>query len=219
MNGFDTSVFLTYFPALLWSARVTLSVSILAFLFSAPLGLLITLMRVSDFRFLRFASFLYVDAIRGTPLLVQILIALYVLPQFGLDLSPFHSGVIALGVNSSAYQAEILRGGMQALPRGQIESARSLGFNYLQCLRRIIMPQVIYRVLPPLTNEVSSLIKGSSLVSIIAVVELTRTGQQIVSVIFHPLEIYTAVALIYLSITLLFAALSDAMERHGARYI
>lgn len=218
MNGFATSVFLTYFPPLLWSARTTLSVSILAFLFSAPLGLLITLMRISDFRLLRLASFLYVDAIRGTPLLLQILIIFYFLPKFGLELSPFQSGVIALGVNSSAYQAEILRGGMQSLPRGQIESARSLGFSYFQCLGRILMPQVIYKILPPLTNEVSSMIKGSSLVSIIAVVELTRTGQQIVSVTLHPLEIYMAVALIYLFIHLIFASLSNAMERYGARY-
>lgn len=218
MIEFSTDVFLKHLPLLLWSARITLGVSILGFLFSVPLALLITLTRLSDFWFLRLIGFAYVDAIRGTPLLVQILIVFYVLPQFGAELSPFQSGVIALAVNSAAYQAEIYRGGMQSLHRGQIESARSLGFSNLQCLRRIIVPQVFYRILPPLTNEVSSMIKGSSLVSIISVVELTRAGQQIVTVIFRPMEIYAAVGLIYFSMHLVFASLSTAMERYGARY-
>jgi polar amino acid transport system permease protein len=121
-------------------------------------------------------------------------------------------------MNSAAYQAEIIRGGVQTLHPGQIEAARSLGFTHWTCVHRIIMPQVIYKTLPPLTNEVSSMIKGSSLISIISVVELTRAGQQIVSVTFRPLEIYVAVGGIYLVIYLLCSLISRKLEQFGARY-
>jgi polar amino acid transport system permease protein len=218
MVGFDFSIPLKYLPLLVHGAWTTVVVSSLSLALAACIGLPVALGRLSRPRVLRALTFLYVDLVRGTPALVQIFAVFYVLPSFGLELTSFQSGVLALGINSGAYQAEILRGGIQALHRGQVESARSLGMTHLQCLRRIVLPQVVYNILPSLTNEASSIVKGSSLVSVLAVIELTRVGQQIVSSIFHPVEIYVTVALIYLAMHLALSNMSYRVERRFAVY-
>jgi polar amino acid transport system permease protein len=217
MFGFDGVVF-KYLPLLVWGAGTTVTVSFLGLALAACIALPVALARLSKVKILRALTFLYIDMVRGTPLLVQILLVFYVLPFIGIDLTGFQTAVLALGLNSGAYQAEILRGGIQALHKGQIESARSIGMSYLQCLRRIVLPQVAYNILPSLTNEMSGLIKGSSLVSVIAVVELTRVGQQIVGSIFHPVEIYVGVALVYLIMNLILSQVSYLVERHFAAY-
>ncbi len=127
----------------------------------------------------------------------------YLPPLLGIDLSPFASGVVGLGLNGGAYTAEILRGGIQALPRGQAESGRALGMSAFQTARRIVLPQVVANVLPALANEAAALIKASSLVSALALVELTRVGYQVVSRILRPTEIYVAVGALYLLINAL----------------
>jgi His/Glu/Gln/Arg/opine family amino acid ABC transporter permease subunit len=216
---FDWSIFLKYLPSLVWSARVTLVVSILGFLLAMPVALALALARLSASRILRFISFTYVDAIRGTPLLIQILAVFFVLPQFGIEFSPFQSAVIALALNSCAYQTEILRGGLQVLHHGQVEAARSIGMSYVQCLRRVVLPQVLYRVMPSATNEMSNIVKGSSLIAVISVTELTRTGQQIANYDLHPLEIYCCVALIYFAIYILLSIGARALDRRSMRYL
>ena len=143
------------------------------------------------------------DFVRGTPLLLQLFAIFYLPPLLGIDLSPFASGVVGLGLNGGAYTAEILRGGIQALPRGQAESGRALGMSAFQTARRIVLPQVVANVLPALANEAAALIKASSLVSALALVELTRVGYQVVSRILRPTEIYVAVGALYLLINAL----------------
>jgi His/Glu/Gln/Arg/opine family amino acid ABC transporter permease subunit len=207
---------LAQFPRLLEGAWMTLVVSFLGLGLAICIGLPVALARLSHLWALRAVTFLYIDLVRGTPLLVQIFAIFYVLPAFGLELTAFQAAVLALAFNSGAYQAEIVRGGIQSVHKGQVESARALGMTYLQSLRRIVLPQVAYSIIPSLTNEVSSVIKGSALVSVLAVVELTRAGQQIVSAILHPVEIYSAVAVIYLAMHVVLSSVSVRVERRLA---
>ena len=216
--GFDLRVVLDSLPLLGRGALVTLAVSAAGLVLAGAIALPVALARRSRWQLLRAASFLYLDVIRGTPLLLQIFAIFYLPPLVGLDLSPFASGVLALGLNGGAYTAEILRGGIQALHPGQVESARSLGMSALQALRRIVLPQVLVGVLPALTNEAAALVKASSLVSVLALVELTRVGQQLVASILHPAEIYVAVGAIYLAINGALALVSGAAFRRLTVY-
>jgi His/Glu/Gln/Arg/opine family amino acid ABC transporter permease subunit len=216
--GFDVRVVVESLPLLLRGALVTLEVSALGTLLAGAVALPVALGRLSRWRSLRAVTFLYLDAVRGTPLLIQLFVIFYLPPLVGLDLSPFQSGVIALGLNGGAYTAEILRGGLQSLPRSQVESARSLGMSWTQCLRRIVLPQVLVAVLPTLTNEAASLVKASSLVSVLALIELTRVGQQIVGRITHPAEIYVTVGALYLALNAAIAWLSGTAWRRLTVY-
>jgi His/Glu/Gln/Arg/opine family amino acid ABC transporter permease subunit len=216
--GFDLRVLIESLPFLLRGALVTLEVSAAGLVLAAAIALPVALARRSRWRLLRAASFLYLDVIRGTPLLIQIFAVFYLPPLVGLDLSPFASGVLALGLNGGAYTAEILRGGIQALHPGQVESARSLGMSAWQALHRIVLPQVAVNVLPALTNEAAALVKASSLVSVLALVELTRVGQQLVGRLLHPAEIYVAVGALYLAINGGLAWASGAALRRLAVY-
>jgi glutamine transport system permease protein len=211
--GFDVRVVTESLPLLLRGALVTLEVSALGIALAGAIALPVALARRAAARPLRALAFLYLDAVRGTPLLIQLFAVFYLPPLVGLDLSPFQSGVLALGLNGGAYAAEILRGGLQALPGGQVESARSLGMTRAQALRRIVLPQVLVNVLPALTNEAASLVKASSLVSVLALIELTRVGQQIVGRITHPTEVYVAVAGLYLAMNAVIASASGAAWR------
>ena len=216
--GFDLRVMLESLPLLLRGALVTLEVSALGIVLAGLIALPVALGRLSRSRPLRALTFLYLDAVRGTPLLLQLFVVFYLPPLVGLDLSPFQSGVLALGCNGGAYAAEILRGGLQALPRGQVESARSLGMSGAQCLRRIVLPQVVVNVLPALTNEAASLVKASSLVSVLALIELTRVGQQIVGRITRPAEIYVAVGALYFVVNVAIAWASATAWRRLTVY-
>ncbi len=218
MIGFDVRVVIESLPLLLRGALVTLEVSALGILVAGAVALPVALGRLSRSRPLRAVTFLYLDAVRGTPLLIQLFAIFYLPPLLGLDLSPFQSGVLALGLNGGAYTAEILRGGIQALPRGQVESARSLGMSWPQCVRRIVLPQVFVNVLPALTNEGASLVKASSLVSVLALIELTRVGQQIVGRIVHPTEVYLAVGALYFVLNASIASASAAAWRRLTVY-
>ena len=151
--------------------------------------------------------------IRGTPLLVQIFLIYFGLPALGINVPAYWSGVIALGLNSGGFQAEIVRAGIESIDRGQSEAARSIGMSRFQTLMFILVPQTIRRVIPPLTNELITLVKSSSLLSAIAALELTHAGQLIIARTFAPFEIYAAVALIYLVIVSLLSRASALLER------
>jgi His/Glu/Gln/Arg/opine family amino acid ABC transporter permease subunit len=198
VKGFDVQVVVESLPLLLRGALVTIQVSALGLCLAALIAVPVAFGRLARWRAVRAATFLYLDVVRGTPLLLQLFAIFYLPPLLGLDLSPFASGVLALGLNGGAYTAEILRGGIRALPRGQVESGRALGMSALQCARRIVLPQVVVDVLPALANEAAALVKASSLVSVLALIELTRVGFQIVSRVIRPAEIYVAVGALYL---------------------
>lgn len=159
---------------------------------------------------------LYRSFWRGTPILVQLLIVFYMLPQAGLEVSPIVAAVIALALNTAAFQAEIYRAGLMAIPKGEIEAARMLGIGKWAIRRRILIPQMFRLVLPPLINEAIIIVKNSSLVSVIAVTELMRRSQQIASTTFKPLETYLVAGAIYLAINLVLAHAGRRMEQRLA---
>ena len=218
MKGFDVRIVIESLPLLLRGALVTIQVSALGLLLAAVIAVPVAFARLSRSRILRAATFLYLDFVRGTPLLLQLFAIFYLPPLLGLDLSPFVSGVVALGLNGGAYTAEILRGGIQALPRGQTESGRALGMTALQSARRIVLPQVVANVLPALANESAALIKASSLVSALALVELTRVGYQVVSRILRPTEVYVTVGALYFLINAVVSAGAALAHRRLVAY-
>jgi len=144
---------------------------------------------------------------------VQILIVYFALPQLGLRLDKFSSAVVALGINASAYIAEIIRAAIESIDPGQMEAARSLGMSYGLAMRRIIIPQTYRRLLPPLGNEFIAMLKDTSLIAFIGGEELTRAGQHIISATFRPWPVYITVAAIYLCMTALFSLFVQLGER------
>ena len=193
-----------------WMTAVLAAIGLL---FGLPIGLGLALARVQPSRMLSLAAGAYVEVVRGTPLLVQILFIYFVLPAFGVNLPAFTSGAIALTLNSAAYLAEIFRAGIESIETGQMEAARSLGMSYAQAMRRVILPQTFRRVVPPLTNEGIALLKDSSLVSVIGLTELARTGQELASRYAAPLTIWPMVALLYLLLTFPLTQLAQELER------
>ena len=193
---------------------ITLEISALSLVFALALGLVAGLGRVSSNPAARNLAATYVEIIRGTPLLVQVFIFYFFIGTV-LQLSPLAAGVAALAVFTGAYVAEIVRAGIEAVPRGQMEAARSLGMSYAQAMRFVVLPQALRRTLPPLAGQFISLIKDSSLVSVIAITDLTKAGREIVSSTFTPFEVWFTVALMYLVLT---GALSLWVRRLERRF-
>lgn len=210
---FDVALIVESVPFLLRGAVYTVQVSVLAIVFGLVLGWLLGLAAVSGVVALRVVAWAYVQFIRGTPLLVQIFLIYFGLPALRIDIPAFWSGVIALGLNSGGFQAEIVRAGIESIDRGQTEAARSIGMSRFQTLVFILVPQTIRRVTPPLTNELITLTKSSSLLSAIAALELTHAGQLIIARTFAPFEIYAAVAVIYLLLVGVLSRASALLEK------
>jgi len=190
---------------------VTFEVTLEAILLALVIGLFAGLGRISKNRFINGAASLYVEVVRGIPLLVQLFYIYYALGRL-VNLPATVSAVIAMAVCYGAYMAEIFRAGIESIPKGQMEAARSLGMTSSQAMRHVILPQAIKTILPPIGNEFVALLKDSSLVSILAVSDLRRRGREFASESFTYFETYTMVALIYLIITLFFSKLISLME-------
>lgn len=210
---FDVGIVASQWDTILQGVIVTVTLAFLAEVFGGLLGLFLALMKISRSRFLRFPAQVYIDVFRGTPLLVQITIIYFTPASIGIrPESLFFAGLVALTLNSAAYVAEIFRSGIQSIDKGQMEAGRASGLTYPQTMRYIIVPQAFRRVIPPLTNEFVMLIKDTSLVSVIGLVELLRAAQEIQSQTFNSSAL-TAAALIYLSICLPLIYLTNALER------
>ncbi|MFT5643564.1 MAG: polar amino acid transport system permease protein [Janthinobacterium sp.] len=196
-------------------ARVTVQLTVAAGVIGIALGVLIALAKLSRFWPLRLLAAFYIWVIRGTPLLVQVLFMYMALPSLvpGLQLSDFNSALVALAINAGAYNAESIRAGIMAVHRGQAEAARSLGLSSFQTFRDVIFPQSFRIALPPLVNNIVSLLKDSSLAYVIGVVELSNVGNRIQSVTFQPVPVFITVACIYLILTTVMTQISGAIER------
>ena len=189
-------------PQLLHGALVTVEITAVSLLLGCVLGLLIGIGRLNPKRRIVYRlCTAYVAAIRGTPLLVQLFIWFFGLPQFGIMLPAFACGMVGLGIYSAAYVSEIVRGAIQSVDRGQIEAARSIGLSSGQAMRSVILPQAIVRMIPPLGNEFIALIKNSALVSLVTIHDVMHEGQKIISVSYRSLEVYLVIALIYWILT------------------
>lgn len=217
-----------YLQGIVVAARgvpVTLIISLVAVLGGLVIGLLVAIAKRSGNKLLRGIATVYVDVLRGTPLLVQVLILAYGVPQllkssFGLQFNWAHMiivGFIACGINSSAYMAEIIRSGLQAIDIGQTEAARSLGMTNGQTMRYVVIPQAFKIIVPAMGNEFVTLIKETSILSVAGIVEVTRRGTLWASSSFLSFQAYIGVAVVYLILTLTLSRLVAYIERRLAQ--
>lgn len=210
--GTSWRVISEHWNVLLDGLIVTLQISACALLVSIPIGIILGLCRISRNRIVSFIAVCYVEFVRGVPLLVLLFWIYFVLGKF-LKMGPFLSGVVGLGLFSAAFIAEIVRAGIQAVPRGQMEAARSSGMSYFQAMRFIILPQAFRKVVPPMASQFITLIKDSSLVSVISVVDLTLIAKNVVATSFRALEVWTFVAIMYFVVTFFLSQLINLIER------
>ncbi|OJH43078.1 amino acid ABC transporter permease [Paracoccus sp. SM22M-07] len=201
-------------PYLMHGVVVTIQVTALALVLGCAIGLLVGICRLNPQRkLIYFLASTYVTFFRGTPLLVQLFLLFYGLPQFNIFLPAFLCGVLGLGMYSGAYVSEIVRGAIESIDRGQVEAARSIGMSSAQSMRVIILPQAALRMVPPLGNEFIALIKNSALVSLLTISDLMHEAQIIISTSYRSLEVYLAVALVYLVLTSAMGAILRRVER------
>ena len=203
-------------PYMLQGALVTIEISALAMAFGTVVGIVCGLLVLSNLLPLRIATRCYIYFVRGTPALVQVFLIYFALPQAGIYISAFWGGVIALSFNAGGFIAEIVRAGIGSVDAGQTEAAKAIGMTHRQTLVYILLPQSLRRITPPLTNELITLVKSSSLLSVISVTELTRSAQVIIAARFTPFELYAALAFYYLVIISALALLSNAVEKRFA---
>jgi polar amino acid transport system permease protein len=204
------------FPLMLKGCLMTVWISAIGIFFGLLFGALFGVLDCNQLRnaWLRPILRLYVNAFRGTPLFVQLLIVYYALPDvIGISISPIAAGIITLGLNSTAYLQEIIRAGINSMDPGQWEASYILGYSRLKTFRYIILPQAFKNVLPAITNELSTLIKESSILMVIGVPELIKVSKDIVARNLRPMEIYLLAALFYLVITLVLAYCTKKFEK------
>jgi polar amino acid transport system substrate-binding protein len=203
-----------YLPLLARGALVTLELSVTAMLLAVLAGLNLALVRLYAPKFLSALAVAYIELIRGTPLLIQLYLIFYGLPHIGIRLSPMVAAITGLALNYSAYEAENYRAGIQSIPQTQMEAALALGMTRLQALHHVIVPQAVRVVIPPVTNDFIALLKDSSLVSVITMVELTKAYSQLASIHYDYLGIGLLAAGMYFLIGLPFVRLARLAERY-----
>ena len=197
----DFSVLIPYFHMFWKGVCVTIQASALGVLFGSALGIFVGAFRVMPFKPLRWLMATYIYVLRGTPLMIQLFLIYFGLPALGINLEAFTAGIIGIGINSSGYVGEIVRGGIEGVAQGQWEASKMLGLSYWQTMKIIILPQAIRHMLPAIGNEFVTLIKESSLLSVLAISDLTMVGQQVRSVTYASFETFIFVALVYLFLT------------------
>jgi His/Glu/Gln/Arg/opine family amino acid ABC transporter permease subunit len=210
----DVALIISSLPILLHGALVSLQVAGLALVLGFLGGTILGSIESTKNKPLKLLARIYVTLVRGTPMLIQIVFLFYVFSITGLALSAFASAVIAIGANSAAYVSEVVRSGIISVGSGQIEAARTLGISWRKTMTSIVIPQALRAVLPALGNEGVTLIKDSSLASLIGVTELYKEGQIIISTTYDALSIYCAIALIYLCLTTSLSYAVMAFESH-----
>lgn len=214
------STLLNNLGPLLQGARVTLELFFITLVLSLPLGLALALMRISRFRILGSLVNAYIWLMRGTPLMLQMFFFYFALPNipgFPIVLPDFFTAVVAFALNYAAYFAEIFRAGIQSIDKGQYEGAKVLGYTYAQTMRHIVMPQVIKRILPPLSNEAITLVKDTSLIYVLALSDLLKVVRGIVLRDFSPAPFVVA-AVFYLAMTFILTVFFQRLEKRYAVY-
>ncbi|MCW1249486.1 amino acid ABC transporter permease [Acaricomes phytoseiuli] len=206
-------------PLLLGAISATIPLALASFALGLAIALLVALMRIGKNRVLSGAARVYVSIIRGTPLLVQLFVIFYGLPSIGVRLEPWPSAIIALSLNVGGYAAEVIRAAILSVPKGQWEAGHMIGMSRQQTLRRIILPQAARVSVPPLSNTFISLVKDTSLASLILVTELFRQAQQIASVSGDFMALYLQAAVIYWVICLFLSMGQSRIEKRLDRYV
>ena len=205
-------------PAVAVGLQITLKIFIITIVLSLPLGILMAIGRISKIAILRKAMYVYIYVMRGTPLMLQIMFIYYGLPlMLNVQISDFPAAILAFVANYAAYFAEIFRGGIQSIPKGQYEGAKVLGFTYRQTMWHIVLPQVVKRVIPPLGNETITLLKDTSLVYILAMNDLMRVTRAFVQRDFDTMPFLVA-AVFYLVCTAILTKILTYVEKRYAVY-
>lgn len=197
----------------------TIPLTLISFVLGLALAVLTALARISKMSFLQWIARIYVSIIRGTPLLVQLFIIFYGLPTLNISIDPFPAAVIGFSLNVGAYASEVIRAAILSIPKGQWEAGYSVGMNYVQALRRIILPQAARVSVPPLSNTFISLVKDTSLASLILVTEMFRVAQQVAARTYEFLLLYTEAALLYWVICFLLSLIQQRLEGKFDRYV
>ncbi len=216
---FDFFAVLRYWPELLSGAWTTVVLSILTLALGTVLGILGAIGRISHRRLLHGLATCYVELFRNTPLLVQMYLFYYGLDQLSINLSAFTAALLAMSLNSGAYETEIIRGGIIAVGRGQVEAALSVGLTYAQTLRKVVIPYALQVIFPPLGNQFIGIILGSSVASVITVPEITYTALNIGSRSYRDFETFLIIWMIYLAVNILLSALFRLTGRLAFRPI
>jgi len=210
-------LFLRAAPTLFQALWVTIFLGLVSFAIGSTIGLLVALIRMSKLRVLKAVVVTYVSIFLGTPMLVQILLIYFGLPQIGILIDPIPSGILALSLNVGAYQSENFRAGLLGVDHGQREAAYSIGMSYWQAMRRILLPQALRIAAPPIGTRFIALMKDTSLVSVITVTELTRAAERVGSATFRYLEMYLIAAAIYWVLNFILSLGQAALERRMGR--
>lgn len=200
-----------FMPLLLQGMAATLKLSSLSIILAIPVGVVLAFMRMSREKAVRWLAEAYIEFVRGIPLLVLLMFIYFGLGSF-VDLSAYVSAVAGLALFTGAFVAEILRAGIESVPKGQMEAARASGMTYFQAMRLVIIPQAMRRIIPPLAGQFISLVKDSSLVSVIAVKDLTLQTRNVVVVTFRSFETWTVTALLYFAMTFVLSRILRVIE-------
>jgi len=214
---FQWDIFVESIPPLLAGAWITLQLTVISLILGLAIGLVGALGRVSSNRFFSNAALVYTTVMRSIPLLVTLMFLYFGLPSAGILLSAFTVSIIAFSINTGAYVTEIVRSGIESIDKGQMRAARSLGMPYGLAMRRIILPQVVRRVLPPITNEAITLVKNTALVSTIALPDLLRAGLNVMTWKANTFSPFAGVALMYMMMTLPLMWLVSRIEKRFTR--
>lgn len=205
-------------PYLLEGSIMTVQLTVLTLIFGTLLGVILALLKQSKNILINWFASFYIWIFRGTPLILQLFFFYYALPMLGVTLSPFTAAVIGLSLNCAAYMAEIIRGGIISIDKGQFEASKALGFTYFQTMTKIVLPQTFRVIIPPVGNEFISMLKDTSLVSTIAMTELMRAATQISSSTFKYTEMLVSAACLYLIMTTIFTSVFSVIEKKLSRY-
>lgn len=209
------NLWLSSLPALLAGLWLSVKIIFWGFILAFIIGLLLGIINVGENKILKFFAKVYIDIFRGTPLLVQIFLIYFGLPAvLHFKINAVFAGICAIGLNAGAYIAEIIRGGINSVDIGQMEAARSLGLSYRKSMWKVVLPQAMKRMIPPLVNQLIISLKDTSLLSAIGVAELTSSGQVIIATTFKAFQIWICVGLLYFIVVEILAVFSSKLEKY-----
>ncbi|GAA0178629.1 amino acid ABC transporter permease [Clostridium sediminicola] len=214
----DLEFLIKILPILLKGSIMTVQLTVLSVFIGSVIGIIFALMKISNNVFISKIATFYTWIFRGTPLLLQLFVFYYGLPVVGIKLEPFSAALLGLSLNSGAYMAEIIRGGIISINKGQFEACKAMGFTYFQTMKRVILPQTFKNIIPAVGNEFITILKDTSLVQAIAMEELMRSAQLRVSATGRPWEPYLVAGCLYLFMTTIFTVIFSGIEKKLSVY-
>lgn len=214
----DINILKDMFPVLLKGSLITMELTLISVVLGSLIGMVIALLKLSKNKLVVNIAGFYTWLFRGTPMLLQLFVFYYGLPNLGIKFTPFQAALIGLSLNSGAYMAEIIRGGILSVDNGQFEACKSLGFTYFDTMKRVILPQTFKIIIPSVGNEFITMLKDTSLVSTIAMVEIMRSAQLLYASSFKPMEAFFITGCLYLFMTTIFTTVFSYYEKRLSVY-